>query len=296
MKTLRFFIPVFLFYQVSFSQQDSTQKQQDSTSQRTKLNFAISYLSNSVYLGRKDSLKVSYITPGLTLITPSGFFTAAHASFLTQESRIDLFTLEAGYDYNKNNFDAGLSASTFFYNNQSVNVKAELSSSISAYASYLLPFIKPSLSGYISLGSNKPDYTASFGLEHSFVTNEEVFSLTPSFYINAGTQNYYDGYYQNRKFGKGRRGRNVTTTAQVIDASKFKIMDYELLADAEYKVNHFSFYFEPSYAIPVNPNIVVVTVKPQNGTASTQTFTEKISNSFYWTLGVSYNLYFKKHS
>lgn len=295
MKTIGFSIPAILIFQTAFSQQDSTQNRIDSTDKKTKLNIAVSYLSNSVYLGRKDSSVISYISPGLYLTTPSGFFAAGNVSFLTQESRIDLFTLEAGYSFNKNNFEASVAATQLFYNNQSVNVKADLSSSLSAYASYLLPFVKPSGSGTISLGNNKTDYTASFGVEQSFSTNNEAFNFTPAFYVNASTENYYEGYYKNRKFGKGRRGRSVTTTAQLLNASRFKIMDYELQVDAEYNVNHFSFYFEPAYAMPVNPNVVVVTTKPQVGPAFTQTFTEKISNTFYWTLGASYNLYFKKH-
>ncbi len=175
------------------------------------------------------------------------------------ESRVDLFTIEAGYELSKNNFDAAFSATQYFYNNASVNVKAELGSSIAGYISYYSPFIKPSISGYISLGSNKPDYTTSLGLEHSFETTNEAFSFTPAVYVNASTQNYYDSYYQNRKYGKGRRGRAVMITAEALDASKFKVMDYEWIATVEYKAKNFSFYAEPVYAIPVNPNKVAIT-------------------------------------
>ena len=257
---------------------------------RSSFKFDLNYLSNSVYLGRKDSLAVPYLTPGISFITPSGFFATANASFLTNEKRVDLFTIEAGYDWYKNHLDLGVSGAKYFFNSGSVNVKSDLSASLSAYASYSFSFIKPIVTVDISAGNNKPDYTGSFGIEHSFVTGDDAFSFTPSFTINASTQNYYDGYYKNRRYGKGRKAKTVTISAALDDASKFKIMDYELMGDAEYKVKNFSFYFDPVLAVPVNPNVITTTIKPPVAPATTRTTVEKIENSFYFTVGVSWRL------
>ncbi len=276
---------LFLFFisMASFAQDDSLDNA------RPSLKFDINYLSNSVYLGRKDSQTISYITPGILFASPSGFFAGATASFLTDKKRFDLFTIEAGYDWYKNNWDLGISGAKYFFNSGSVNVKSDLTASISATASYTLAFIKPLVSVDVSVGNNKPDYTGSFALEHSF-TASDAFTVTPSFMMNASTQNYYDGYYQNRRYGKGRKAKTIVITAQALDASKFKIMDYELMADAEYKVKNFSFYFDPVYAVPVNPNVITTTIKPPVAPATSRTTVEKIENSFYFTVGVSWRL------
>ena len=293
MKWMLSFMLVLLLFQVVSAQRDSTLY--DTTERNgAAFRFDINYLSNNVYLGRKDSLSVPYLSAGVRFTAPIGFFAAADASFLTKQSRLDVFTLEAGYDFFKNNFDAGFSATQYFYNNQSTNVKAELTSAINAYAGYTFFFIRPSLSAWLSLGHNKPDYTATFGLEHDFVSNNEAFSFTPAFYLNASTQNYYDSYYGTR-YGRGPRGRPVVITAQALGTSTFQLLDYELSATTEYKVKGFSFYFIPTVAFPEHPVTVVATTKPQLGPATTRTFTEKLENSFYWYLGVSYRLRLKKH-
>ncbi|MDQ6610375.1 MAG: hypothetical protein M3Y85_11200 [Bacteroidota bacterium] len=289
MKPFLLFIAFLFVFQTSFAQEDSADKK------TATVGFNLSYLSNSVYLGRKDSSTISYLTPGLRYSTPSGFFVAAGASFLTQENRIDLISLEAGYEFSKKNLEGGLTVYQSFYSSQSENVKAELNTSLDAYAGYLFPFIKPVISGSISLGSSNPDYTASFGLEHSFATNDETFYFTPKVFVNASSQNYYDSYYQKRTHGKKRGTASVTNITQSLAGSKFKVMDFELTGAAEYKAGDFSFSFEPVYAIPVNPNVIVTTVKPQSGPSTTKTVTETLNNSFYFTLGVSYNLNLKKH-
>lgn len=291
MKKILSFAFALLCFESLFAQKaDSTEVPPTS-----KFVFDLNFLNNSVYLGRKDSLTVPYLTPGISFIMPSGFYAAANASFLTNESRLDLFTLEAGYDFVKRNFDAGVSAAKYFYNTASVNVAAELSATVTASAGYTFSFIRPSLSSTVSMGSNKPDYTATFGLEHSFVTSDEAFSFTPAFYLNGSTQNYYDAYYSKRRYNK-RKNRTTTITAQTVDASKFKLLDYELTASAEYKVKDFAFYFEPAVAFPQNPVTVVVNIKPPIGPAVTKTFTEKLETSFYWTVGMSYHLRLKKRS
>jgi hypothetical protein len=271
---------------------------QDSTSLNDKtslFSFDINYLSDNVYLGRKDSVVIPYITPGITYKHRSGLFAAASISYLPNEGRIDQFTLDAGYYFGRKGWDNGITISKSFYSSESFNIAADLNSSISASTSYDFGFIKPGLYGSVSLAS-KPDYSLTVSLEHSFDLLEERLSITPMVSLSASTQNYFESYTSTRKFGKGRKAKNIETTEDVVGASKFKILDYELSASVEYNFKNFQFYFTPTYAIPTNPNMVIKTVKRPILPDIVTNITEKTENQFYWTLGVTYDLKLKRKS
>lgn len=291
-----------LAFQTTFAQKEAEEKKVSA------LHFDLNYVSNSVYQGRKDSLTIPYLSPGIRYTAASGFYASANASFLTTESRLDALMFETGYEFSKGDFDGGLGLNAYVYNPQSVNVRAETSTSLSGYAGYYLPFISPGVSAAVSIGS-ATDYTVGFSLEHSFSTKDERFSFTPGAYLNAGTQNYYNEYYQQRRYangnsgkgrGKSKKGSGTTTTASTVSAqtqqsAQFKILDYELHGKLEYKVKKFAFNLIPQLAIPENPSTVIITTKGSNGSTTTQTVREKISNSFYCAVGLSYQLPLKKH-
>ena len=106
--------------------------------------------------------------------------------------------------------------------------------------------------------------------------------------------NYYDSYYSNRKFGRKRTKNGAVAgfyniSANVNDASKFKILDYELSVPVEKKWNKFLITFTPVYAIPVNPATVVVQSQlTQNSPVKTRSYQEPLSNSFYFSLELAY--------
>lgn len=277
-----------LSVQITFAQSDTA------TKEPSRLKIDVNYVSNNVYLGRKDSGTLSYITPGVFFTVPSGFFASAGLSFLTQEHRIDAASLEAGYDYAKGSFEGSLSGSKYFYNNQSVNVKSALSASLDAYVTYETPYVTPVLTAGAGFGSNQPDYSAGLGLEHSFYTAGDAFVITPSFSANGSTQHFYDGYFKLRKGGKKQQEpNNITVTQEALNASAFAVLDYEGSVDLTYKVKKFSFYATPVYMMAVNPNVIVTKAYRPNGTLlSSQSKTERLGNSFYCTVGVSWKLGF----
>lgn len=258
------------------------------------LKFDVNYLSNNVYLGRKDSATLSYVTPSVFYSAASGFFASGNFSFLTQEHRIDVASLEAGYDYSKGAFDASFSGSKYFYNSQSANVKSALSASLNAYLTYETPYVTPVLSASASYGNNQPDYFAGLGLEHSFYAADDALTVTPSFTANGSTQHFYDSYYKLRKNANAKRKQPLgagSVTQEALNASAFKILDYEASVDLNYKVKKFSFYASPVYVVATNPNVIVTNAYRANGTSlASQSKTENLSNSFYCTVGVSYKL------
>jgi hypothetical protein len=284
----------------SFAQQDSTERKLPS------LQVSLAYQSNSVYLGRKDSLKLPYLIPGIRYTASSGFYAETSAFLLTNENRLDALSLDAGYEFGKGNFFGGLAADAYIFSPQSVNVRAEASTSLNAYAGCSLPFLEPGVNASLVYGNGSFDYLAGASLQHNFTSRNEVFSFTPALYLNAGTQNYYNEYYRQRKYnsgsgkgrgkGKGASGSTAVVNAEASASSAFKVLDYELEGKFEYTVKHFSFSFNPQYAIPQNPSAITITTKTAAGATTTQTFTETISNSFFWTFGVNYNFNLKKHA
>jgi len=278
------------------AQQKPPHKDSPSPNKSSHWQAGVTYQSDDVYLGRKDSASVPYITPSIGYHDKSGLFIAGSVSYLpgNGENRIDVSTLEGGYSYSSDNFNAEFSAAKDFFSDQSFAVNSEIMGRLSASLSYDFGFIEPSF----ELGANfsdKPDFGLGIGVEHSFSVIEDRLEIDPAFHVNAASQNYYANYYNKRRYSNNRKGNKhggtttSTVTAGVMDASRFQIMDYELSAPIEYTMKKWKFNFSPTLAIPVNPSVVTITSKPSGGGSGTsQTSTESLSNTFFWTLGVSY--------
>jgi hypothetical protein len=254
--------------------------------------LSLNYTTNSVYNGRKDSVAIPYITPVIGYYTQSGFFIEGSFSWLPASgSRIDLFSMETGYDFSVNHFDGEIVASKNFYNGKSTNVRSEIQGGLGATAGYDFGFIHPSVQGQLNFGRST-DYTASFGLDHSFYLANDRLDITPSFLMNASTENYYGNYYSKRKYAGLKKsaggGAYYDITADLSDATRFKLLDYEFSVPVRYTVKSFTFGFTPFYALPVNPAVVTVTVKSSNGGSASRAFTEKTGNSFYTSFEISY--------
>jgi hypothetical protein len=250
----------------------------------------VSFLSNNVYLGRKDSVATPYITPSLSYYHKSGLFVSASASYLLDpgEDRIDLVTIEGGYSLITKNFDGQITVAKFFFNKQSFNVRSEIEGSAEMFLGYNLGFIKPTLALTTSFG-DKTDYAAAVGLEHTFYSTDRDLTITPTIVANASTQNYYNDYYKLRRYALSRLNRilGYSISAFVENASQFKMLDYEASLPINYSINKLTFNFTPSFAIPVNPAVVSATLTTNSGIVRTKTAREKLKNSFFYTAGIS---------
>ncbi|MEO8862179.1 MAG: hypothetical protein ABI358_12185 [Ginsengibacter sp.] len=279
---------VFFMIQAAKAQEDA----KADTSEKAHWEAALNYLSNSVYLGRQDSTRIPYLTPSLDYYTKSGFYFGGSMSYLGYKgvSRIDFVSLQAGYTFIVSNFEGDITATRDFYNKQSENVKAEAKGALNTTFSYDFKFIKPIVQAAVTF-STKNDYYAAFGLEHSFFTDEDNLEIAPSFMVNASTQNTYSAYYSKRKYAaknKTQRGPGTLITAILLNASKFKIMDYEFSMPVNFSTGKFLFNFTPTAAIPVNANVVITTTTPPSGISVTRTRTEKLSGLFFWSAGFNY--------
>ena len=213
-----------------------------------------------------------YITPTFGYYDKSGFFIDGSLSYLakTGSSRIDLFNIEAGYDFYIGSFDGEVSANKSFYNSSSTNVKSEITGSLFATGGYDFVYIKPTIEAGINFGS-KSDYVLNFGLEHTFYQAHDKLQITPSFKANGSTQNYYGSYYNKRKVGGKKKNGGITydVTASVEDAAKYKMLDYEFSLPLSYTIKKFTLSVSPAYVLPVNPALINVELKPASGTGAT---------------------------
>jgi len=249
----------------------------DKKDSSSNFKFSLSYLSNSVYNGRQDSVVVPYITPMIGYFDKSGFFADASVSYLaTTPGRIDLTTIETGYNFTAgDNFSAGIYGSKYFYSAKSTAIQSQISGIIGSAATYDLSFI--SLNAGVDLAfSQKTDIIVNYGISHPFYIGDDdhLWTIEPSALANTGTQNFYAA-------AKAKR-RGAVTNVKVSSSSGFKVLDYELSLPISYDAQSWGLYFTPTYAIPLNPLLVT---KP-NGSIFYQ---ETLSNVFYAELSV----YFK---
>ena len=270
-------------------------KQDPKEVRKSHFDGGISYLNNDVYLGRKDSSLLPYYIPVLTYYHKSGIYLSAYMNYLknSEESRIDLITLEAGYVFGSGNYDGQVNVSKFIYSGESTNIASEIQATVGFQNGYDFGFIKPALTINLNVGS-KIDYLGSFSLQHSYSGFQDKLEFTPTFTVNGGTQNYYDSYYKNKRYSNSNKGKNgsgggATVSGSVADPASFKILDYEASVPFSYTINKLVINFTPTYAVPLNPATINISTKQSGGGSSNTTETENLSSTFYWEAGVVFH-------
>jgi hypothetical protein len=277
--------------------QDSVQVKKSSFS------VGLKYLSNNVYLGRIDSANIMYLVPTIGYYHKSGLHISASLSYQLDAgvNKIDAVSIEGGYDFKiGENFSGGLSAEKYYYDMNSMSLNSVNNFGLSSNFSY--DFSLFSLSAGAGLAFNdKTDIISDFGLAKSIEVGK--FAIEPTLKLNAGTQNYYNSFLVAGKShltgnkghgkglgsvksaGKGNSGTTTTTTTTtetytVVQASRYKILDYEISVPVSYNFHNFQFELSPTYSIPENAATILSSV----GTVKK----EVISNHFVLQLGVTY--------
>lgn len=275
------------------SSADSLLPSRHSRKKRSHLETALSYQSDNVYLGRKDSTRFPYYIPAISYYHKSGVYVAASFNYLKTStlSRLDLFTVDAGYMFMAHKYDGVFTVSKYFYNSQSTSITSAIKSSFAYQSGYNFGTVKPGFTATLNIG-DKADFEARFDLSHAFSIADDKFDLTPTVAAAGSTLNYYD-YYRRRKYSIKKKKQPVQTgianiNGSVLDASTFKILDYELTMPIEYNIGKCTVNFTPTYSIPVNPATIDIHTVRDNGTVLDRTKTETIGNSFYFTVGVSF--------
>ena len=256
----------------------STTKAQDTSGNHKVSHFKLagSYLTNAVYNGRKDSTTLPYLTPSFGYFDKSGFYVKGLISYLAAsgDSRIDLFSLETGYDFTiSDKLYGGVYGSKYFYSNSSTAVRSETKGALGGSLSYDPGFITVSSGIDVSFASRTDiNFSGSLARGFYFGDNGNDWSITPTITANAGSQNAYQDYVKKRKSKSGN------STAIQTNSSNFSILDYELSLPLAYDAKKWGLFFTPTYAIPQHP----ISIASSTGSGFT---TEKLTNVFYAEFG-----------
>jgi hypothetical protein len=270
------------------AQEDILKDESTKDSDSSYLSVSLNYLSDAVFMGRRDSISAPYLYTSLMYHHKSGFYGSGSVSYLTRadEGRVDLFLLTAGFDFTIKKLDGDISFTTYFFNEDSYNVLSEVSTDLTAGLEYDFNIINLGLSAstYFSNDSSA-DLFLSSEISHDFITKNEKFQFSPTVGISFGTQNFYEQYFVNNRFGNGRgqgQGNSSTvqsTAVQLSESEKFNLMAIEFSLPIWYEYNSFNAVFVPTFVIPQNEATLSVDDILVN---------EDLDNTFYFIAGIYY--------
>ncbi len=264
-----------------------------SGTKKSYVELSADYISNIVFAGRKDSVAVPYLRPGIGWFHKSGVYAQGSLSLLTgaNENGIDLYTFTGGYRYSNQQLATGVQFSKYFFAENSYNVQSAMSGYGLAYFGYnVYDVVSVYADAMASFGSSS-DFFTGIELSRPFYLAADRLSITPVFYTFFGTQRYYDAYYSSRHYGMqggagngngpggGTGGPATATTGMLVESAAFKLLSLEVSAPVTFAFNRFTLQFNPVYVFPQSPSSFT-----ENGTVTK----EVLENTFYWELGLRY--------
>lgn len=249
----------------------------------------INYINDAVFMGRKDSVSAPYLFPLVTYRHKSGLYASGSLSYLTKsnESRIDLFLLTAGYDFTAKKLHGDVSITKYLFNDDSYNVISEVEADVTVLLTYNFSIINLGLASSVYFNSNgNADLFLTPELSYDFISNDKKFQISPTMGVYFGSQNFYEQYYINNRFGNGRgQGQGnastvqETTSIEIRESEKFNLMAIEFSLPMWYSHNSLMLSFLPAYVMPSNPATLTV---------DDVVFEEDLENTFYWIVGIGY--------
>ena len=288
----------FLFSNILIGQTDSLATQ-NLKNNASYLSIGINYISDAVFMGRKDSITAPYLYPSITYHHNSGFYGTGSFSFLTKsdQSRVDLFLFTAGYDFTIKKLTGDLSVTKYFFNEDSYNVISEVEADVTANLIFDLDFMNVSIaaSSYFNKNSSS-DFFLSSELSHDFISDNLKFQISPTVGVYLGSQNFYEEYYINNRIGSDRGSGNghgtgsgstteTITTISIQESEKFNLMAVEFSLPMWYTEKSFTISFLPALVVPQSKaNILVDEALVE----------EDLKETFYWMVGLSYQFGNKK--
>jgi hypothetical protein len=236
----------------------------------------MNYNSGLNYYGRTDSLMSSGIFPMAELwFSPKVYINAAPVFIHNKVSALEYTGSVAtlGYLYSSDKWITHLYALKPFYKENSQLVQSALKAQTGVSFSKLNKVVNITFGGDVKF-SDKIDFGATAGLDHIFRIEggQGMWLLNPSFYVNAGTQNFSRTY---KKKTGGLLGRERQITEQV---QEFNILSYEASLPLIYTKNKFQVLLTPAFVMP--QNLLQLPDQPE--------MSEYGKNMFYTTVGVKY--------
>jgi len=298
MKNVKFNLVIFVM--VFFANNALVGQNESSINDNTKDNnsyfsTSVNYISDAVFMGRKDSVTAPYLYPSIMYHHKSGFYGTGSFSFLTKsdQSRIDLYLLTAGFDFTSNKLSGDISATKYFFNEDSYNVISEVEADISASLIYDFDLINVLIATSVYINNNNSsDFFLSSELSHDFISNNQKFQISPTAGVYLGSQNFYEEYYINNRIGSDRSSGNgngngsgngstmeTITTISIQESEKFNVMALEFSLPVWYTAESFTISFLPALVIPQSKGNIIV---------DEELVQEDLKETFYWMVGLSY--------
>jgi len=244
------------------------------------------YVSNAVFMGRRDSIADPYLYPLLTYHYKSGFYAQGALSYLAKSdsNRIDLFLVSAGFDFTAKKLFGDISFTKYFFSDDSYNVISEITADVTAKLKYDFDILNISFGTSTFFNNNSStDLIMSSELSYDFVTKDNKFQISPLVGFYLGSQNFYEAYFTNKRLGNGRGfGNNsgeTTTAISVQEDKKFSLLAIEFSLPIWYSNKSLTLLFLPTYVVPQNASTFIV-----DGVAAE----EDLEETFYWLAGLSY--------
>ena len=283
LKAIRYVVIIAFFCSGTLISQNETES--DSTYVLVDMNF----ISDAVFMGRKDSISNPYFYPSLTYHHKSGFYGTGSFSYLSKpdEGRVDLLLLTAGFDFSIKKLDGDVSITKYFFNENSYNVISEVDADLTAQLVYDFKVVNLGLTSSIYFNSDgNNDIFLSSEISHDYISKSEKFQISPTAGFYLGSQNFYEQYYINNHFGGGRgqqqsqgNGSTQSTQIEIKESEKFGLMAIEFSLPIWYVEEPWIFSILPAYVIPKNPATLTV---------DDIIFEEDLENTFYWIVGIAY--------
>jgi hypothetical protein len=266
-----------LFFLVALSIRLNAQS--DSTAQKAVFKLGVFYNSALNYYGRTDSLHSSGVFPLAEVWFDKNLYINAAPVFINNASANFEYAgtvLTAGYMFRDEKWGGNIYVVKPVYKSGSQLVQSALKLQGTASFSWLNKYININAGGDIKY-SDKIDYGLSGGLDHLFrfePGDDKVLVIDPSFYVNAGTQQFTQTTYKKSGFLLFPGAQQLVTE----ETKKFNILSYEFSVPAVLALGKLQLIANPAYVIP--QNLVVVPQRPD--------LSERGREMFYITLGAKF--------
>ncbi len=284
--SVRIFYAIFLvlFCKCSYAQTTKGTKTNtdvdDPYEKKSYFIVGLNYVSDNVYLGRKDSAALPYISPFIGYHFRNGIYGKAIVSDAPAKGYIDLLTFEAGWDHSfGEHFNMGVCGDKFFYNKKSNSIRSQTKGGIGATAQFTNDWIEPQIGWDFNFNKSTTDYVLNIELDHDFDLKKHILHIVPSVSMNYGTRHFFDDYFISRL---QKKDKTQAAYNAVANANEFVPLDYEIKTKFTYRVTKWLFTLTPVYSIPESP--ASITLPGKNKKKTTQT--EKLSNSFFVELDI----------
>lgn len=241
----------------------------------------INYLSNYVYNGRADSLKMNYVIPSFNYENDNGLTLNSEIYILSNgvNNGFDFMEINGEYEFDiYKNLSGALTGTKFFSNGSSESFIGNLNYILGGYVNQKIGALDFVAGVDMLRGSNKTDIRLSPGIESTFEWDIHAnhFEITPSFYAIFSTLNYFESYSNTKKsIAKAKRNTALNSTTNsintIVDNPGLTFMTYEISLPLTFETKNMGISLIPTFAIPKNP----ITSKE----VSTTIVNNKITNS-----------------